>query len=133
MNRRLLRCHGFFKVSDIFSSTATLSTFGKGGAKVEQNLIHLWKRWSQSGAKPYPPLDKVEPKWSKPLSTFGKGGAKVEQNLINLWKRWSQSGAKVEQNLINLWKRWSQKLQKNKEKQRKTNKNKEKQIKHKIN
>jgi hypothetical protein len=51
MNRRLLRCHGFFKVSDIFRSTATLSTFGKGGAK-------------------------VEPKWSKTLSTFGKGGAK---------------------------------------------------------
>jgi len=115
MNRRLLRCHGFFKVSDIFRSTATLSTFGKGGAKVEQNLIHLWKRWSQSGAKPYQPLEKVEPKWSKTLSTFGKGGAKVEQNLIHLWKRWSQ------------------KLQKNKEKQRKTNKNKEKQIKHKIN
>jgi hypothetical protein len=25
---------------------------------------------------PYPPLEKVEPKWSKTLSTFGKGGAK---------------------------------------------------------
>jgi hypothetical protein len=51
MNRRLLRCHGFFKVSDIFRSSATLSTFGKGGAKVR--------------AKHYPPLEKVEPKTTK--------------------------------------------------------------------
>jgi hypothetical protein len=52
MIQLLLRCHGFFKVLDIFSSTATLSTFGKGGAK------------------PYPPFPKVKPKWSKTLSFF---------------------------------------------------------------
>jgi len=83
MNRRLLRCHGFFKVSDIFSSTATLSTFGKGGAKVEQNLIHLWKRWSQSGAKPYQPLEKVEPKTTKKQRKTNKNKEKQIKHKIN--------------------------------------------------